>query len=764
MRVRGEPRIREEWFPSRLGTLLAAGALMVLPHGGVEIGLAWTANAEKVDRNGDPLPVGAVQRLGTLRYRHFDRPTAFALSPDGQRAAMGGFGGIAVFETRTGTRRVLSEGCAWHDSDRRSWAVPVAMLAFSPDGRTLAAILQHGQCRAWSLSTGEERPLVRPNGTEDVRHMTFTEVGELLVVVKSGDRLRVVDLDTGTDRGAVSLGDSDREGTRPVLSRDGSLLLLAFPREFAPDAATLWNVETGERLSHQSIGRTLPLLGFTSNGIPVAVYSRIDLSTPGHFSNHIRLVDVRSGEILQEVVEKPEDDGFDTKRFDVNCIGIAGNVDLIATASFRVGRYGQRSGSASFRVRNLATGKELLQANVPEGLAGNAEFSLDGKVVALWGGNNEPHFQSFRLWDLPGGRRLDHCVGHEAPVRSLAFSPNGRTLASASVDGAVKLWDLADAEPIIAPTDSISNGNCVVFSPDGRLLAATCAGPFETSRVVVWDAATAVPRYWLPVARMETAASIAFSRDGKRMATGAIAYAGGYMLTENPNDPPRSFGTIEVWECNELASYPYSREQFPWDTRARDFQRRGALSKCEDTSASVAFSPDGTALATGGWHMAVQSFGHGYIRLWQLPEGRLTREIGPLHWAVGETVFSPDGRLLAAVSGKVNRSEIPRDKGIHLWNPQDGSAVGEMAGHEAAVVTVAFSPDGRHLASGSLDKTARIWDVASRTLLATLRGHDSAVLCVAFSPNGELLATGSQDTTILLWDISAARTGCSAPN
>jgi WD40 repeat protein len=106
--------------------------------------------------------------------------------------------------------------------------------------------------------------------------------------------------------------------------------------------------------------------------------------------------------------------------------------------------------------------------------------------------------------------------------------------------------------------------------------------------------------------------------------------------------------------------------------------------------------------------------------------------------------YSPDGRVLASAS---------KDGTVRLWGMSSHQLLATLTGHESIVTSVAFSPDGRVLASGSGDKTVRLWDVASRQLLATLTGHENRVFGVAWSPDGRFLASGSADKTVHLWDL-----------
>jgi WD40 repeat protein/subtilase family serine protease len=152
---------------------------------------------------------------------------------------------------------------------------------------------------------------------------------------------------------------------------------------------------------------------------------------------------------------------------------------------------------------------------------------------------------------------------------------------------------------------------------------------------------------------------------------------------------------------------------------------------------SVAFSPDGSLLASGSWDDT--------IKLWRVSDGALVRTL--THTGLVTSVaFSPDGSLLALGS---------RDRTIRLWRVSDGALVATLTGHTDTVTSVAFSPDGSLMASGSGDTTIKLWRVSDGALVATLTGHTSSVTSVAFSPDGSLLASaGSWDRTIRLWRVS----------
>jgi WD40 repeat protein len=288
--------------------------------------------------------------------------------------------------------------------------------------------------------------------------------------------------------------------------------------------------------------------------------------------------------------------------------------------------------------------------------------------------------------------------GHEGRVDSVAFSPSGRILVSASADETVRFWDVQ--------TGSLQRvlkvGGCfitsVAFSPNGKILA----GGGGTSRTIrFWDAQTGGLQKQLEVHKFpETTpvTTIVFSSDGRTLAVGSLD---------------------GVRFCDMRSS------QF--DPASRGF---GGWAK------SIAFSPDGKALAVG-------TVGRG-VTLWNLQIHKFERTLSVEKDTVNSVAFSPDSKILA--TGSANRA-------VRLWDVQTGELKRTLTGHRGEVRSVTFSPDGKILATGSADRTVRLWDVQTGKLEQTLAGHRGEVRSIAFSPDGGILASGSADCMVKLWRI-----------
>jgi WD40 repeat protein len=281
--------------------------------------------------------------------------------------------------------------------------------------------------------------------------------------------------------------------------------------------------------------------------------------------------------------------------------------------------------------------------------------------------------------------------GNTAPVRQIAYNADGSLLASAGLDGTVRLWHMPEGTAYAVLRGHRAAVWDVDFSPDGARLVS--AGGDGTLRL--WDVRTEESLWTVPLGM--TIEVVSFSPDGSRIA--AAGQDGSLWLLN-----------AETGELLDSRQAPTSM----W---------------------SVAFSPDGKMLATGDVDNQVV--------VWDvIPETptAVQRQVlrghtGPVY----DTVFSPNGELIASASS---------DHTVRLWDAQTGTEIALLEDHTASVYGVAFSPDGRLLASGSWDRTARLWDVETGELLRVL-DSDYPVDSVAFSPDGQFLAYGAT----YLWDI-----------
>ncbi|MFI8503474.1 trypsin-like peptidase domain-containing protein [Streptomyces sp. NPDC085524] len=360
-------------------------------------------------------------------------------------------------------------------------------------------------------------------------------------------------------------------------------------------------------------------------------------------------------------------------------------------------------------------------------------FSPDGRTLAT--GSDD---KTVRLWDPATGKTRTTLTGHTDAVNAVTFSPDGKTLATASDDKTVRLWDPATGKTRTTLTGHTDAVLAVAFSPDGKTLAT--ASTDNTARL--WDPATGKTLRTL-TGHTGWVEAVAFSPDGKTLATASDDetvrlwnVATGKTHTTLTGHTGWVFGVAFSPDGRILATSSDDNTARLWDLTTGKTRR--TLTGHNNAVNAVTFSPDGKTLATGSKDHTE--------KLWDAATGvPRTTLIGHTD-LIYSSAFSPDGRTLATASD---------DKTVRLWDLTTGKT---LIGHTDSVLSAAFSPDGKTLATASTDNTARLWDPATGKTLRTLTGHTDSVEAVAFSPDGKTLATASDDKTVRLWNVATGKT------
>jgi WD40 repeat protein/serine/threonine protein kinase len=599
-------------------------------------------------------------RMAQLLHGHADRVRSVAYSPDGTLIASASRDNTIILWDATTGQPALPPLVGHTDY--------VNSVAFSPDGQTLVSASADGTLRRWDVATGA--PIGDPltGHTDAVWSAAFSPDGTLIASGSADTTVRLWNAETGVLVGDPLTGHEDVVFA-VIFSPDGNRLVSG-----SGDATLrLWDVATTESLGDPLQGHSdyVIALAFNDQGLLVSAGAddRIFLWTPSgeklfdFETDHTNWIRSLAFDPTGEILISASVDGT-IRQWDplvgleIGAPLVGHNGEVWDVAFSPDGQSLVSAGEDNSPIRwdmtpDYATlGQRIIGlSEIIESVA----YNPNGTLVASAGGEGGDN--TVRLWDATTGEEVAVLEGHSRPVTSVAFSPDGETLASASADQTVILWNILTRQIITLLTGHRQAVFSVAFSPDGKLLASGS----DDSSVIVWDVATGTAIGDPLRGHSDGVFSVAFSPDGNTLASASRD------------------GTIILWDV--AAHTPLA----------------DPLTGHTDQVTSVVFSPDGNTLASASRD--------GTIILWDVASRQpIGSPFADHEGYVQGIAFSPDGRRLASAG---------EDRTVRLWDVAEGFALGQpFVGHENWVNSVAFSSDSNTLASASRDGSIILWDVS----------------------------------------------------
>ena len=580
----------------------------------------------------------------------------------------------------------------------------VTQAAFNRTGNRIVTASYDKTARIWDVSTGREIAILKGH-QGPVERAGFSPDGRQVITAARDGTARIWDADSGTQLfvlqpvgGFFPTAVFDPSGERVLTAaannraslwnpRTGTKILSVDsygdgPAGFSPDGRAfatserqtvfIWNAEDGALIHQCFVGSYASTLTFSPDGSRLLVGSWGTIT----WGNFPALWDVSNGTEIARLTGHNSDTQLHGTTFSHDGRRIA-TVSLDGSARIWDGKSGfllDVLGQESPNLKLSDVGDDRDQET-------NSAFSPDDRLLATASMNGP-----IRIWDVGRASLFTTITGHRALIEHLEFHPvDSNTLLTASHDGTARLWHVDG----ILTTDLVNEypPTFAVFSPDNVHLL-TGGGDAKGH---LWDVAG---REIAEFDTGETVNGATFSPDGSRIAT--VSPAGRVLI---------------------------------WDVASR---REIARLKSSSGLLQVQFSPKGDLLAA--------SSTSGTALLWNAATGA---EVATIQTSGRQVVFNPDGNLVLAATS---------DNAAHLLET-DGTELKKLVGHEGRIIGAAFSPDGQLVATASLDHTARIWSVRDGSAVAILRGHGDQLTAVAFSSDGQSLLTASRDGTVRIWSV-----------
>lgn len=519
--------------------------------------------------------------------------------------------------------------------------------------------------------------------------------------------------------------------------------------EFSPDGqrlasasldatAKIWDMTTGQcLLTIQEDFERVNCLAFSNDGRRIITGSSSLM--PSTLGTELKLWDATSGEKLQMLERSP--------RPLQRVIFSPDDQRLASVAVDKIDLWDLNTGKIVQSCRHIAAGETT------NGLlwgVNDLAFSLDGRQLAT-----ASQDQTIKMWDTSTGQELKTLRGHTGGVGCVAFTPDSQRLVSSSNDQTIRIWDVStglERSCLKGHTDTVV---AVAINSEGtRLASADSSGAIK-----LWDVET--QQSARPLEPPGGASSVAFRSDGQML---AIASGQKIHLCD-----PRTGRIVRTLEIRGPISPITGKYKFvpindvafsPSGLRLAAAFDDGTCKLLDATTGEeilslppqavgvscVAFSGDGQRVATGTSPMMLGNT-PGEVKVWDANSGVLLLDLKGHSHRVHSVAFSPDSQWLVAASS---------DRTICHWNTATGQLLRTLSGHLGAVNRVVFSPDGKHLASagGAHDHTLKLWDATTGQERFTMRGHGRSVECLSFSHDGKRIASASIDGTVKVWDTA----------
>jgi len=549
-------------------------------------------------------------------------------------------------------------------------------VTYSPDGRYLLTTGENHTATLWDIETGEVVKSYEHNGS--IWGSAFQPGGDLIAMV--GDDGRIILWNPSLDEVSyINVGDTFLIDVS--FSADGNQILTG-----GDDARiTLWDIET-KKLIRTFEGHTSFVLRLDLNPDGTRFIS-------GSNDNTARIWDLATGETLM-VLEMPEDNELSNER------GVFGVRFLPDNQRVVTGDLG-----GFLYLWDISTGEILTEYEDVRAPVGAIDVSDDGEFLLMSTTSGEAYIN---LYNVESGKVLRSYFGHTIGIYGLAFSPDGKTIASASVDGTAAIWDLeVPGMGYKVDLPASGSGSEIAMHPDGKTFFEAGFDGIIRMR----DVATGqIIRTFDDIAG-RWCVSLGVSPDGRYLISGDY-------VTAEPNE---------------------EQNAYLWDIRTGELLR--TFDQNNGYIFAIAFSPDGKNVAIG------EAFGK-RILMYEVSTGHVLQTFEGHTNFVQNVVFSPDGQRLYSAG---------RDLTIREWDVATGENLRTFEGHTSRVRGLDISPDGKQLVSGSDDFTLKLWDLESGLATKTLIGHDSFVYRSHFSPDGKYILSVGFNLKPTLWNAETGR-------